>query len=92
MSYHRTSEAAPLGGAATMTVCTNDVALCHLVQDALPLAVPEAGSNPECLISEMIELQHDRVGLAAIDARVLSEVGHEIRHAFNPHDLLSSAG
>jgi hypothetical protein len=56
LSYHRTSEAAPLGGAASMTVCTNDLALCHLVDD-------------------VVELQHDRIPLAAVDARMLAQVG-----------------
>jgi hypothetical protein len=32
LSYHRASEAAPVGGAPTMTVCTNDVALSDLVE------------------------------------------------------------
>jgi hypothetical protein len=49
LSYRRTGEAAPFGGAASMTVCTNDLALCHLVEDASPSAVPESGSDADCL-------------------------------------------
>lgn len=64
------SETAPLRGAASMTVCTNDLALCHLVEDALPLAVSEACGDAEFLVAEMIELEDDRVGLAAVHARV----------------------
>ena len=69
MSYHRTSEAAPLRGAATMTVCTNHVALCHLVENALPGPVSKAIADAELLVSQMVELEHDRIGLATIGAR-----------------------
>ena len=72
MSYHRASEAAPLCGATSMTVCTNNLALCHLVEDALPLAVSETGSDAELLVAEMVELEDDRIGLAAVHARVLT--------------------
>ncbi len=72
MSYHRASEAAPLCGAASMTVCTNDLALCHLVEDALPFAVSKALPDTELLVSEMVELEHDRVGLAAVRTRMLA--------------------
>jgi hypothetical protein len=51
-----------------MTVCTNDLALCHLVEDALPIAVPEPVVDPELLVPQMVELQHDRIPLAAVDA------------------------
>ena len=75
MSYHRASETAPLRGAASMTVCTNDLALCHLVEDALPISVPEPVANPELLVSQVVELQHDRITLSAIDTRMLAQVG-----------------
>ena len=38
LSYRRTRETSTTSGPATMTVCTNDVALRDLVQDSLPIA------------------------------------------------------
>jgi hypothetical protein len=58
-----------------MTVCTNDLALCHLVEDALPIAVPEPLSDPELLVPQVVELQHDRIALTAIDTRMLTQIG-----------------
>jgi hypothetical protein len=58
-----------------MTVCTNDLALCHLVEDALPIAVSEPLADSELLVPQVVELQHDRVPLAAIDARMLMQEG-----------------
>jgi hypothetical protein len=57
-----------------MTVCTNDLTLCHLIEDALPLAVPEPFADSECLVPEMVELEHNRIALSTIDARMLAEV------------------
>lgn len=56
-----------------MTVCTNRVALCNLVEDRLPAAVTDAFGDVEPLVSKMVELEDQRIGLAAIDARVLAE-------------------
>jgi hypothetical protein len=33
-------------GPASMTVCTNDVAFGHLVEDDLPTVVPQAARSP----------------------------------------------
>ncbi len=92
MSYHRASEAAPLGGAATMTVCTNNVALGHLVKNALPCAVPKPLSDAKFLVPKVIELKHDRVPLAAVDAGVLPQEGHQILDAFSNQSLLAAFG
>jgi hypothetical protein len=75
-----------------MTVCTNDVALGHLVEDALPRAVSKPLSDAEFLVSEPIELEHDRVALAAVDARVLTQVSHQILDAFSDQGLLAAFG
>jgi hypothetical protein len=73
-----------LGGSASMTVCTNDVALGHLVADAAPIAVPETLADAEFLFAEMVELENDWVLLTAIDARmileVLDQVGDPLEH------------
>jgi hypothetical protein len=55
-----------------MTVCTNHVALGHLVEDALPSTVSKALCDAKLLIPKVIELEDDRVGLAAVDAWVLA--------------------
>jgi hypothetical protein len=60
-----------------MTVCTNDLALCNLVKHVIPIAVPDTGRNPEFLVTQVVELEDHRIGLAAIDAGVIAEVGHE---------------
>jgi hypothetical protein len=61
-----------------MTVCTNDLALCHLVEDALPLAVSQALPNAELLVAQVIELEHDRIRLSAVQAEMLTQVGDEV--------------
>jgi hypothetical protein len=55
-----------------MTVCTNDLALCNLVEDALPVAIPNALGDIEFLVPEMVELEDDRICLAAIGAGVIA--------------------
>ncbi len=89
MSYHRTCEAAPLSGATTMTVCTNHLALCHLVQDALPLAVSKALPDAELLVPEMVELQHDWVGLTAVHTGMLAQIRDQERDPFGDQDSLA---
>jgi hypothetical protein len=76
LSYRRAGEATPSSGAAPVTVCTNHLALCNLVKDALPTPVPKALSDAEFFVPEMVELEHDRVALAAIDAGMLTQIGH----------------
>jgi hypothetical protein len=61
-----------------MTVCTNHVALCHLVENALPSPVSKAVADAELLVSQMVELKDDRIGLAAVHARVLSQKGNQV--------------
>ncbi|HWM62763.1 MAG TPA: hypothetical protein VNP96_02110 [Solirubrobacterales bacterium] len=85
MSYHRAAEAAPASGAASVTVCTNHLALCNLVEDFLPFMAPPALGDAEFLVPEMVELQHDRIGLAAVDAGVFVTVIEANRRS---HQLL----
>jgi hypothetical protein len=77
LSYRRANEATPLSGAASMTVCTNHLALCNLVEHVPPIAVSKPGRDPELLVPEMVELKDDRVGLAAVSTRVVAKVGHQ---------------
>jgi hypothetical protein len=92
LSYHRASEAAPTSGAAPVTVCTNDLALCNLVEDALPVPALKTLGDAELLISEVVELEHDRIELSAVDARVLSQIGDQILEALSDESFLSSPG
>jgi hypothetical protein len=77
LSYRRAQEAAPFRGAAPMTVCTNDIALCNLAEHVIPIAISDAGRDCELLVPEVVELKHDGIGLSAIDAGVVSEVRHQ---------------
>jgi hypothetical protein len=64
-----------------MTVCTNDVALGDLGENGLPGAVAQALRDVEALLSEMVELEDERVGLSAIDARSIAKESHEVHGA-----------
>ncbi len=92
MSYHRTSEAAPLRGAASMTVCTNHLALCHLVEDALPGSVSKASPDAELLVPKVVELEHDWIALAAVRAGVLAQIGDQVLDPLSNERLLAFPG
>ncbi len=51
-----------------MTVCTNDVAGVDLVENRLPATVAQTFGDVEVLVPEVVELEHERVSLAAVDA------------------------
>ena len=82
MSYRRAREPAPAGRPPTVTVCTNDVALGNLVEDGLPLAISEAFRDLEALVLSVVELEHDRIVLTAVDARVATEEIDDIGRSF----------
>jgi hypothetical protein len=92
LSYHRADEAAPLCGAASMTVCTNDVALVYLVEDALPIAIFEALRDAEPLVAQMVELKHHWVALAAVHAGVIGEVAEKENGALRGDNPLPRLG
>src|SRR6185312_7052210 len=87
--YRRAREAAPAGGAASVTVCTNDVALGDLVEHGLPVALGEPVRDVEALVGQVVELEDERVGLSAVDTRVLAE--HQIRGAFRDQRAFSAS-
>jgi hypothetical protein len=60
-----------------VTVCTNHVALCHLVKDALPGSLAPALADAEFLVAQTVELEDERICLPAIDAWVLSQEGNQ---------------
>jgi hypothetical protein len=61
-----------------VTVCTNHVADGHLVEHRLPVIVAQAGGDVEVLVPEMVELEHKRIGFAAVSTRTLAEKLDEI--------------
>jgi hypothetical protein len=60
-----------------MTVCTNYVALCNLIEHVVPIAAPNARRDPEFLVSQVVELQHHGIALAAVDAGMLTQEGDQ---------------
>jgi hypothetical protein len=82
LSYRRACEAAPTGSSPTVTVCTNHLALVDLPQDGLPFVRSQAGRDVEGLVSQVIELQNDGIGLPAVDAGPLAEELDEELHPF----------
>jgi DNA-binding LacI/PurR family transcriptional regulator len=61
-----------------MTVCTNDLALADLGEHRLPAVIADAFGDVEALVAEMVELEHERIALAAVDARSLAKERHEL--------------
>jgi hypothetical protein len=57
-----------------VTVGTDHIALLDLVEDALPVAGGKGMADIERLLSEVVELEHDRIGLAAFGAGMAAEV------------------
>jgi hypothetical protein len=82
LSYRRAAEAAPLRGAASMTVCTNDLALCNLVKHVLPAPALQTVRDSELLVSQMVELEDDGIVLATVDTGVFAEPGDQILRPF----------
>ena len=73
LSYRRTYEAAPLCGAASMTVCTNNIALGDFIKDDSPWPADESLRDVERLVLQVIELQDERIRLATVAAWVRRE-------------------
>jgi hypothetical protein len=69
-----------------MTVCTNDVALCNLIKNRLPVPIPDRLRDPEGLFAKVVEFEHAGIRFAAIRARVH---GEELEQSFDPSIELS---
>ena len=61
-----------------MAIGANNLALGDLIEDLLPRTLAEALRNVEPLVTEVIELQDERILLAAVDAASLAEEVEEI--------------
>ena len=66
-------ESGPESCSPTVTVWANDVALRDLVEDGAPVAPANTSRDLELLVTDVIELEDDRVALAAVRAWMLAE-------------------
>jgi hypothetical protein len=64
-----------------VTVCTHHLTLFHFGQNGRPVSISNAIGDPELLVTEMVELEHEHIAFSAVDARVLSQVANEEPHA-----------
>jgi hypothetical protein len=63
-----------------MAVAAYDLALCDLLENALPVPVGESAANVERLVGEVVELEDDGIAFAAVGAGVGDEeVEKELR-------------
>ena len=60
-----------------MAVGTDHFAFGDLVDEVVPAPVTKPFGNVERLVAEVIELEHDRVGLATVNAGMIGEVVDE---------------
>jgi hypothetical protein len=68
-------------GSATMAVRANHIASLDLVEHGLPFVTADTHGDTEALVPDVVELEHQRVGLSAVNARSLAEELNEIGHA-----------
>jgi len=58
-----------------MAIRTHNLALCHLRQDPRPVGNEvHKSADVQLLVAQMVELEHDRVILAAINAGMFEEI------------------
>ena len=75
-----------------MTVRANDFALRDLFEDRLPARLDEPRADFEILVAEVIEVQHHRVGLPAVSARMSLEVVDQELRSLHPKPALRLGG
>jgi hypothetical protein len=72
----------------TMAVRAHHIASVDLVENGLPVVTADPDRDAEALASYVVELEHQRVGLSAVEAWPLAEeldqIGHPLgnQHAF----------
>jgi len=74
-----------------MTVCTNDLALGNLVEHVLPRPILKSLRDREFLVAKMVELEHDRIALPAVDAGMLAQEGDDVVGALGDELQLPSS-
>lgn len=78
----------PSSGPPSVAVGADHLALLDLLEHALPVPVSDAGTDVEPLVAEMVEVEHYRVGLSAVGARMGSEVLDQVDRARSRDALL----
>ena len=73
-----------------MAVCANNIALRYLVEDGLPAAPADACGDGKLLVTEVIKLENDRIGLAAVGARMTPEELNEKGRALGDEHVFST--
>jgi hypothetical protein len=63
---------------AVVAVGADDVALCDLIEDLLPVSAGELIRHLELLVAKMVELQDDRIRFAAVSAWVAAEIFDQV--------------
>jgi hypothetical protein len=92
LSYRRTEKPASGGGPAPMTVCADDLAFRHLVEDSLQWSVEKPAGDAAELVAEMVELENQHVGFAAVHTRVRTQIVDDELHALFSEALAASGG
>jgi hypothetical protein len=64
-----------------MAVRADDVALGDLIEDALPTTIAESHPDGEVFVAEVVEFEHERIRLTAVDAWMRGEVVDEVSGA-----------
>lgn len=88
MSYRRAHEPPLDGCPATVTVCTDYVALRHLGQKIGPTTVAQPTSDVERLVPAVVEFENEGIRLTAVNARVCAEELNQERRARKCIDAL----
>jgi hypothetical protein len=65
--------AGPFRLASSVAIAAHDLAFLYLLEDALPVSVRQSTADIEFLIGQVVELEDDWVGFAAVDARMAGE-------------------
>jgi hypothetical protein len=71
-----------------MAIRADNIALCHLVKNCLPITHADPGGNGEVLAVKVVELKDDRVGLAAVGAGMRAEELEQKRRTFGDERIL----
>jgi hypothetical protein len=75
-----------------MAVCANHIALRNLGKDRLPAPVTKTRGDVEALIAKVVELEDERIELAAVDATTLAKELDKICGALSGERVFSKHG
>jgi len=75
-----------------MAVRADDLAFLHFDEDRLPVAIGEGLGDVELLVTQVVELENDRIGFSAVNARVFHEVFEKVGRPFEGQRTLTGRG